>query len=266
MIAIQLAAETEGNREVHAPDQSVAAAGFDEWDDRAVSIGIHSCGHMVDDVRNRLKRVEPVTWLFAGDSLFSDETGARDWRSVAGHFTNRIRWELRRFPDTVVTTALPGMLMHELLGDLESRCLRFQPDVVFLFVGPLESAAGSSRLPMYERAMVEMIDRIREAGGIPVLNTIPLPVRFDDSGRVDHQVYTEATRGIAAEHDVPLIDHAQRWEWVESHIGSLRDWYDDEGLYPGEEGHMQMARAIFHELDLLPQTEVNQKQRSWVSA
>lgn len=53
---------------------------------------------------------------------------------------------------------------------------------------------------------------------------------------------------------------------MESHIGSLRDWYDDEGLYPGEEGHMQMARAIFHELDLLPQTEVNQKQRSWVSA
>ncbi|WP_197443500.1 SGNH/GDSL hydrolase family protein [Maioricimonas rarisocia] len=266
MLAIKLAAGADATSGASADATESASRYDDQWDDRAIAIGIHSCGHKLDDVRNRLRRVEPVTWLFAGDSLFSDGTGARDWRSVAGHFTNRIRWELRRFPDTVVTTALPGMLAHELRADFEARCLRFQPDVAFLFVGPLESAAGSARLPDYEQAMIDMIGQVRQSGGIPVLNTTPMPIDFADSRRVDHQVYTEATRGIAAEHDVPLIDHSQRWEWVESHIGSLRDWYDDDGRYPGEAGHMQLARAIFHELELLPQAESSEKQRSWVSA
>ncbi|MFG0336257.1 MAG: SGNH/GDSL hydrolase family protein, partial [Maioricimonas sp. JB049] len=182
MLAIRLASEAGGTSQAGAADATEIPLGYDdEWDDRAIAIGIHSCGLKLDDVRCRLRRVEPVTWLFAGDSLFSDGTGARDWRSVAGHFTNRIRWELRRFPDTVVTTALPGMLAHELQADFEARCLRFQPDVAFVFVGPLESAAGSARLPAYEQSMIEMIGQVRQSGGIPVLNTTPLPIDFTDA-------------------------------------------------------------------------------------
>ena len=71
---------------------------------------------------------QPVTWVFAGDSITHGALYTEGWRSFPEHFAERIRWELRRSQDVVINTGVFGEKSAGLLANLEARALRFLPD------------------------------------------------------------------------------------------------------------------------------------------
>ena len=62
--------------------------------------------------------------------------------SFPEHFGERVRWELRRFYDVVINTGVCGECSGGLRASLESRVLRFHPDVVLVLIGMNDALAG----------------------------------------------------------------------------------------------------------------------------
>src|SRR6185369_2185909 len=80
-------------------------------------------------VTHLLRGTQPTTWVFTGDSITHGALFTEGWRSFPEHFAERVRWELRRFHDVVINTGVCGERSGGLLANLESRMLRFHPDV-----------------------------------------------------------------------------------------------------------------------------------------
>jgi lysophospholipase L1-like esterase len=84
------------------------------------------------------------------------------------------------------------------------------------------------------------------------LSTPPLTPTTSEGEAVHQLIYVEAVRAVAAEYDLPLVDHFRHWEAAATEIGGLERWFDGESRHPGRVGHEQMARRLFADLRLLP--------------
>lgn len=192
----------------------------------------------------------PVTWVFTGDSITHGALFTEGWRSFVEHFSERIRWELRRFDDVVINTGACGESITGLQQRLEQRVLRFRPDVVLILFGMNDSLAGPAGRQAFRSGLEDVTSRIRVSGAIPVLQT-PNRVYFPyAASRRDLPAYVEIVRDVAVRNEVPLIDHWRHWETIKPNPLAHLDWLQDQSIHPNHFGHREMARLICTAFDI----------------
>ena len=205
-------------------------------------------------VNHMLRGTHPMTWVFTGDGCTQGSRHTEGARGFVEHFSERVRWELRRFHDVVINTGIAGDRAASLVKTLEWRALRFRPDVVLILTGLNDSAAGEEGIASFQRALRSIIGRIQEAGSIPVLQTPNLTTSDVRAARPHLPQYVAAIRDIASCDDLPLIDHWRHWEAVNPEEHDLRKWLDERGALPAMFGHREMMRLICHEFGVYDRT------------
>ena len=201
-------------------------------------------------VRALLQGVEPVRWVFAGDSITHGAAHTIGWRDYTELFGERVRWELRRMRDMVIKTGTSGWTVEALLADLDWNVLQFQPECVSLMFGMNDCSQGLAACATFKRRYAEAIERIREATGAVVLVQTPnwtLPT--GGAARIEClPAYRETVLEVAAATGVPCIDHFPEWVAAEA-SGALQHWLGG-GCHPNEYGHRAIAHTLFRALDV----------------
>lgn len=198
----------------------------------------------------RLAATHDLTWVIAGDSLEPNGAAPREWRNFAGRLMEHVRHQLGRAGDLFLVSAACDRNLQALSAEADRQILRSHPDIVLLTISPLEARAGKRGLHTFERQLIGLISQVAATGAVLCLATPPLAPAGEDSDAVNQMIYAEAVRSIAAEYDLPLVDHFAHWEAVATEIGGLERWYDAESRTPGRIGHEQLARRVIADLHL----------------
>ena len=199
-------------------------------------------------IAERLLSGPPCTWLFAGES-YLDDSADRAWPSLVDRFAHALRSRMNRPQDVVVDACQRGATLQEALADLDSRIMRRRPDVILLQCGFSESSDDSAQITDFESDLLAIIRICRAHGVQLVLGTCPLPARSDDDPDAIRQIVcNEAVRSIAAEWDLPLIDHSEEWDQFSIHPGLAGSWYEAGALLPGAIGHERICDSLVTEI------------------
>ncbi len=194
-------------------------------------------------------RSKPLTWILLGESLAPPPDGNRNWRNFGerlGEFLKPIR---RRSRDVLIDKTAPRCDLTETRRRLADS-LRFQPDVVLLSVGLKNIPRDAEELSRFEEGLRQFIKILQRTKANCILSTPPaLPV-INREETVDHLIFTEAIRAIAAECDLPLVDHWRRWEEASLRGNDLSKWCTNQGRTVGPAGHMELFRQIVEDLGL----------------
>lgn len=202
-------------------------------------------------IQQKLKNEAPLTWVFTGDSITHGARHTYGWRSFPEHFSERIRWEMNRRLDYVINTGVSGDNSTNLLSQFDRRIGTLKPDVVFIMIGTNDSAQGSTGLEPYRANLLKLVARVRQIGGIPVLNT-PNPILPEIGGgkpRTALPDYVRAIREVAAQENVLVVDHWQHWKTAKPEIDAMMEWLSDS-VHPNHYGHIEMAKEIFRTLEI----------------
>jgi len=201
-------------------------------------------------VKKKLKNNNPLTWVFTGDSITQGAGATHGWRSYPEHFAERVRWELFRKSDIVINTGISADVLGSILYSFDWRIARFKPDVVSVMIGTNDATSGEKGRSIFRKSLIEMVDRIRKLGAVPLFNT-PNPICKDvyNGTRNDLPNYVQIIREVAADCNVILIDHWGYWQEKRNKEELLMSWLSD-GLHPNEYGHRVMANEIFKRLDI----------------
>lgn len=225
--------------------------------------GLTVCGRLVvnaddkpaDDgglagIKKLLAGKRALTWVFTGDSITHGAQHTRGWRSYPELFGERVRWELRRMRDVVINTGISGDRTGGLLGDLDWRVLRFQPDVVSIMLGTNDCTAGAKGRDTFRDNLKKIVEKVRQAGAIPLLNAPNTIVVKNSPGRADLPAYAAIVRELASSDKIALVDHWEHWSKAKPKPEALVVWLADKSIHPGAFGHRELANLIFRELGI----------------
>lgn len=108
-----------------------------------------------------------------------------------------------------------GHTTADLLARLDRDCLRYNPDLVFITIGGNDSNPSRKiSSSVFQANLLEIISRIRELGGEPILQTyysFDLE-RMEPEHASSFAIRMQEIRDIAIKVNCPLIDHLSRWE------------------------------------------------------
>lgn len=201
-------------------------------------------------IQAKLKSDKPMTWIFTGDSITQGAYHTGGWRSYSELFAERIRWELRRKSDIVINTGISGDTAGKVLATFDWRVTRFQPDVVSIMIGTNDSVSGEKGRASCRKNLLKIVDKIRDAGAVPVINTPNfICVKGYNGSRKDLGNYVKIACEVAAEKKIILIDHWSYWQEQRKDKESLMNWLSDS-IHPNEYGHRAIANKIFMELNI----------------
>ena len=124
-----------------------------------------------DRLKQYIKGDKPLTWVFTGDSITQGAKHTNGFRSYPEHFTERVRWELRRKSDAIINTGSSGSITKDILAEFDLRVKRFKPDVVSLMIGTNDAVSGKAGCDIFHNRLVEIIKQVRDCNAIPILNT-----------------------------------------------------------------------------------------------
>ena len=227
------------------------------------------------DLKRYLESETPVTWLFSGDSITQEAAHTRGWRGYTQLFKERLG-ELARNEDVVINTGVGGAGLGYLEARVEERIVRFKPDVVFIMFGTNDSAGGINGLDGYRQSYSRIVDQIK-AGGIETIviqTTVPM-YTVDPEWQADVQkltgeerevycrkftsrrdamaAYVEATRQVAEELGLPVVDHWSAWHADGVGWGQITEG----GFHPNEYGHRLMVRTLCQACGIWDPTAAN---------
>ncbi len=202
----------------------------------------------MERVKAILGQSKPAFWLFAGDSITHGAVhmfGARDYTEL---FRERVLLECGRRMDAVINTAYSGYSTRDLLAEYDLRVGRFIPTVVFLMIGMNDCCNQNVPPGEFRDNLRELCDRIAAGGGLPVLQTTCPVIVGKAPGRQEHlPAYMELIRAVAAERQLPLVDHYAEWEQDDEQ----RHYYlMSDPFHPNAAGHRAFAHFIFREMGI----------------
>lgn len=190
-----------------------------------------------------LQRDDPVTWVFTGDSVVNGGAHLHGYRDYVELFAERVRVELARRRDPVITTAVGGRTISDVLDDVDHCVHRYSPDVVVIGVGLNDSRHGVEGVDRFLNQYEDLCTQVLAAGGIPVVQT---PNGFTPTAAdfvIAHLArYTEAILELAEQLSLPLVDHAAVWAEA-AERGVLEQWIDRD-CHPNSYGHRAMAHTL----------------------
>ncbi len=197
-----------------------------------------------------LRRKSPVTWLFTGDNIVQGAGCTDGRRSCVELFAERIRGELRRAGDVVINTGVSGDSAPQLLATLKRRVLRYRPDVVAISLGINDCKAGTAGRESFRSTMREILDRVRTAGGIPLV-MLPHPIYVPATrNRADLRQYVEILRQEIVRDEVPCVDQWTDWlqHWPDP--VATRGRLADGRIQLNAAAHQHLAGLIFQTLQI----------------
>lgn len=188
-----------------------------------------------------LARPNPLRWVFTGDSITHGATHTFGARSYPELFAERLRWELGRTRDHVITTGISGRTASDLDTDLDWSVLHYRAGVVSVMIGLNDCVRGDT-VQEFTATLDRVVTRVLDAGSAVILHT-PNRVLGTDAVRRDAlPPYVDAVREMAARHRTVLVDHYEAWRRVEE-SGELEYWIS-HGCHPNAYGHRMLMRTL----------------------
>lgn len=204
----------------------------------------------LDRIKSLMAGLDPLRWVFAGDSITHGAKHTYGKRDYVEHFTERLRWELGRPRDHVIKTGISGWRISTLLADLQWSLLQHRPHVVSINMGMNDCTQGDAGLEGFRRDYNTVLDAL-PADAAVILHTpndgLPSAV-----GRVAYlPSYARVIREVAAERDAVLVDHFAEWNAVRF------DYWCSDAIHPSDLGHIVMANCLLKAVNLYdPQSEM----------
>jgi acyl-CoA thioesterase I len=204
---------------------------------------------MAGRVSRILADPEPRRWVFAGDSITHGAKHTWGERDFVEIFAERLRTELRRRGDHVITTAVSGWRVQDLESDLEWSLLQYRPHVASFMFGLNDCATSEPDLSAFATSYLRVVDAALAQGAAVLLHT-PNRLLATESPerRANLPAYVDAVREIASMRDVVLVDHHAAWAMAEQN-GEVEFWID-HGCHPNGAGHRALARLLLERLGL----------------
>lgn len=189
------------------------------------------------------KRKQPVTWVFAGDSITHGCMHTDYLRNYQEYFAQAMKASPQRAQDIVVNTGVSGATTAELMQYFDAWVMDYRPDVVFICYGMNDCAAQGMTVETYRQNLGEAVRRIRASGAIPVLHT-------PNTSRRQRNIvpYLEAARKLAEEEAVLFVDHNAFWSAHSREVKTLMS----DAIHPNEYGHLLLCRYLLQSLELMP--------------
>ena len=202
----------------------------------------------MERIKKRLKAEAPVTWLFYGDSITQGVRHCGGSKNYTEIFAERVRFECRRPLDIVINAAMAGNTSEHLLESFESRCGRFEPEVVLMMIGMNDCNPEINVSPeRVEDNLHRLADKIAVWNGLAVFQTscpILCPATPESAARFE--VFMDLVRKVAAARKLPLIDHLAHWRTEPGRHFFLMS----NQAHPNAFGHIVFAHYLFRELDI----------------
>ena len=225
-------------------------------DSESSAVKTHGLSDQQDDfqkINELIKGKAPIKWIFAGDSITQGAKHTLGSRSYPEIFAERVRWEMGRVRDIVINTAISGNTSKDIADDFEWRIGQFKPTIVSVMIGTNDASEKKSiTRDAFKQNNLELINKIRGFGAIPVLQTPNIIITEKATGRERIQDYIAISRQIAADNKVVLVDHFAFWSEKTESISKEQiytRWLSDE-LHPNAIGHVQMAQLLFRKLSI----------------
>jgi len=208
-----------------------------------------SAPNLFAEIRAVTESKEPAVWLFTGDSVTHGAAHTNGWRSYPEHFNERVKFEMRRYRDVILNTAISGDRMPGLLKDIDWRIHRFQPTVVSLMMGMNDCGNGPKGVDDYRANLGLFHDACKAKGALLLLNTPNAVYPPNAETRRFLPLYVEALRSFAVERKLPLVDHFKHWTDTRKGF-ALVYLLRDGAVHPNNYGHVEIARLIFREIGI----------------
>lgn len=196
----------------------------------------------------------PLNWVLTGDSITHGLVHTQGGRSYPEHMHELVRGELERTRDVLVTTAISGHRLTDILGDWNRRVSAWSPHIVTLMIGTNDCASGAARVfvspEAFGTSLGEFVTRVREAGAIPVLQTPPPVDAANAPERSRIGEFVAVIRAVAAHDDVLLVDNFARFAELGS--GGMPWGLMNDPFHPNAAGHAAIALELAATLGLTP--------------
>lgn len=216
---------------------------------------------MTDDraaLRGLLASGAPLTWVLTGDSITHGLIHTRGSRNYVDHLHELIRGDLGRVHDTVINTAITGWRADLILGDFEGRVARWRPDVVTLLIGTNDCTTEwldpVIEVSAFADSIAEFVQRVRELGAVPVLQTPPPADLSHAPDRARLGEFAQAIRDVAAAEEAILVDQHEAFVAFSAGTGPGNEGTPwgllDDAFHPSAAGHALLALALAEALGL----------------
>lgn len=181
------------------------------------------------------------TWFFAGDSIT-----AMAFNRAPVHQPSFAAWVNERHPDY-----FPAMIDGGTGGDKSDEgvahvgeWLTRNPDFHFWAIGygTNDAAGNSGDTTRFRDNMRTIVDRVREAGRVPILATIPYA---SDGQHRNIPDFNRVIEGLRSASSLPVGPDLYRW--FEAHPDELRD----DGVHPNDRGIVSINRLWSEAVDAL---------------
>jgi lysophospholipase L1-like esterase len=199
-------------------------------------------------IQRLLEADQPVKWLFYGDSITHGARHTFGQRDYTQLFSERIRYEMGRGMDVVINTAISGHTTVTLLEGHDWRVRQFQPHVVFVMIGTNDCFRGNGiSVSQFTANLNRLVDCFEADHILPVLQTsCPLLPNSDSEREPTFADYMPAVREVAAQRQLPLVDHMQYWQ----QRPALHYVWMSDGIHPNHFGHRAFAHLLFKSLEI----------------
>ncbi len=186
--------------------------------------------------------------VFTGDSITHGPLHTKGYRSYTEHFRERLKEKFKNENIMVFNTGVSGATTRDIIRDFHICVNIYDPDVVFIMLGMNDSSNQIVPLEEYRSNILELINKVREIGAIPIIQTSNI-IKMDLS-RKSLKFYMDIVRAVARENNVMLIDHYSHWDELEKENSNLKNELLNDLIHPNEKGHLEIVKFIFKELDI----------------
>ncbi len=195
----------------------------------------------------------PLKIVTLGDSITK---GVRDGVTAEQTFSSRLQSQLRQsnIMTQIVNLGIGGERTDQALNRID-QVFELNPDLVTIMYGTNDSyidpgkTASRISVDQYRENLVKIVALLLQRGIEPVLMTEP---RWADAARADGsgnhpneslEPFVVATRDVATQWRIHLIDHFAHWTKVRDSGIQLSDWTTDS-CHPNPDGHQKMAELM----------------------
>jgi len=205
---------------------------------------------------HRLQSPEPITWLFAGDSITHGSVHLLEFRNYVQLFEERIRTELRRHFDVVVNTGVGGWRLADILTHREHVIFRFKPTIASLAIGMNDAAhVPVDQISEWEQSLDGLLREIRSSGcETLILHTPPLVDTLSQrpmaQKRLNVPLFCEAIRRQASAHGAILVDHQAFWNERMAANERVVLFSQSDTIHPNTYGHRMMLECLCRQLGI----------------
>ncbi|MBW1638311.1 SGNH/GDSL hydrolase family protein [Microbacterium resistens] len=197
----------------------------------------------------------PVNWVITGDSITHGLVHTQGGRSYPEHLHEIVRGELGRTRDAMITTAISGHRIVQILDDFDRRVAFWAPHVVTLMIGTNDCSTGGV-FPIIEpdefaASLTTFVSRVRDLDAIPVLLTPPSVDAAHAPERARIGAFAEAVREVARAERTILVDMLAAFTRIGN--GGVPSALMNDAFHPNAAGHAALALEVATALGLEPE-------------